>query len=297
MAALHTLKEKILNFTLEGSEIGARGYDRVLFQVCGYAGNGKSSFINSLIYSLRGGRYNHRASVSSATESQGGCTMRRNSYPLTDTITLVDNRGFSKSDENEMEEVYAQLSHLQPLDENVIWETSFAERMKSVIKVKPEFKDLLIPILVHSAELKLYEDGGKRMRDFLTTAKKLTGCAPIIIITKKLSGDAETLEKQFKKLGMENIFAVENYTVEDCTKTKEKEEMFLTILSTALDQVDFMVHIWSSLPGPEEAHYNRMQLVLEIAHRNEMEKRIEGEKNKWQEDHGRKNNKKPCSLQ
>lgn len=109
MSDLQTLREKISTYQLEGSPLGNLGYTRILLQFCGSAGHGKSSLINSFTYALHGGDFSISAPVALATESQGGFTKMRLSYELTKVITLVDNRGFGKSDCFEKEEVYAQL--------------------------------------------------------------------------------------------------------------------------------------------------------------------------------------------
>ncbi|XP_073490687.1 uncharacterized protein [Aquarana catesbeiana] len=272
MGDLANLREKVLSYKLESSEMEKLGYNRILLQVCGYTGHGKSSFINSLRYALLGGRFEVKASEASATESHGGHTRQRKSYLLTDVITLVDNRGFGKAENCEKEEVYTQLGNLQPLDEDVVWPNAFKERMEAITAVKRNSNDLLLPVFIYSAQCRMGSEVKEEIKEFLKNAQKLTGFLPIIIITNRYLGDVRTLEQQFRDLGMERIFPVENYTTKDHIKTPEKEKTFLSILSEALDLVNFRGDAASSFRTPEEEHLKRVQMVLKIAQTNEIDR-------------------------
>ncbi|CAI9537322.1 unnamed protein product [Staurois parvus] len=227
MEKLQNLTERVLSYNLGSSEIENLGYNRILLQVCGQAGHGKSSFINSVRYAVHGGRFEATASEASAAESYGGKTLIRTSYRLTEVITLVDNRGFGKADSYEKEEIYTQLGNLQPLDEEVIWESCFDKRMKAITTAKLNSKDLLLPIFIYSAQCAI-DESTEEIKEFLKNAQKLTGFLPIIILTKRYHGDVTTLEQHFRGLGMEQIFPVENYTSEDHIKTPKKDKIFLS---------------------------------------------------------------------
>ncbi|XP_073491551.1 uncharacterized protein [Aquarana catesbeiana] len=296
MEDLVNLREKVLSYSLESSEMEKLGYNRILLQVCGQAGHGKSSFINSLRYALLGGKFEDKASEASATESHGGHTSQRKSYLLTDVITLVDNRGFGKADNYEKEEVYTQLGNLQPLDEDVVWRNSFDERMEAITAVKCNSNDLLLPVFIYSAQCGMSNESKEEIKEFLKNAQKLTGFLPIIILTKRYLGDFRTLEQQFRDLGMERIFPVENYTTKDHIKTPEKEKTFLSILSEALDLVNFRGNTASSFGTPEEEHVKRVQMVLKIAQRNETERDKKKLRNKWDKEHEEKNKTKFCRF-
>ncbi|KAG8540177.1 hypothetical protein GDO81_019752 [Engystomops pustulosus] len=150
MEDLPRLKEKIMTYQLEGTDLGNLGYQRILLQVCGSAGHGKSSLINPFTYALHGGTFVISAPVAPAETSQGGHTMVRLPYKLTEVITLVDNRGFGKLDSFEREEVCAQLANLQPLNEvEVKWDWSYEERIRVLTSVELNTCDLLVPVFVH----------------------------------------------------------------------------------------------------------------------------------------------------
>ncbi|XP_066433711.1 uncharacterized protein [Eleutherodactylus coqui] len=271
MEDLQQLKDKILNYQLAGTKLGELGYTRILIQICGHAGNGKSSLINSFKHALYNEKFSMSASVAPAEHSQGGFTMVRNSYKLTDVITLVDNRGFGKSDSFEKEELYAQLANIQPLDKKVVWNRSYEERMKAVTSAVCNTNDLLVPIYVHSVEKKITEEDKEDMKTLLTTIHNITGFLPFIVLTKKLNGDAEQMRLQFDKTSAENIFAVENYTAKNNIKSPGKDRSFLTILSAVLDLVDFVANsVIPTLDTPEQEHLKRVQMLLTMACNNEV---------------------------
>ncbi|CAI9545467.1 unnamed protein product [Staurois parvus] len=49
------LTANIMNFSLDEGDLGSQGYTRVLLQLFGYTGHGKSAFINSCKYVLEKG--------------------------------------------------------------------------------------------------------------------------------------------------------------------------------------------------------------------------------------------------
>ncbi|XP_075687104.1 uncharacterized protein LOC142656104 isoform X1 [Rhinoderma darwinii] len=100
------VKEYILSYTLNNCALGNQGYNRVLVQLMGFLGHGKSSLINSCKYSLHGKEFKVHAESGSA---DGGLTIVRKSYPLTNTITMVDNRGGATLNPFETGEFYTQL--------------------------------------------------------------------------------------------------------------------------------------------------------------------------------------------
>ncbi|CAH2308203.1 Hypothetical predicted protein [Pelobates cultripes] len=110
MEELAELRHRIKNFHFKRQ----LGYSRLLIQMFGFLGNGKSSFINTCKYVWDGGEFiNHTG----ASGDHGGHTLMRIAYPLTKTITLVDNRGCAKLNSFETGELYAQLANLLPLND------------------------------------------------------------------------------------------------------------------------------------------------------------------------------------
>ncbi|XP_077128316.1 uncharacterized protein LOC143784222 [Ranitomeya variabilis] len=291
------LKQRILTYQLEGSSLGGLGYTRILLQFCGLAGHGKSSLINSFIYTLNGGKFSVSAPVAKGEENKGGgCTVERLPYGLTDIITMVDNRGFGKADSFEREEVYSQMANIQPLNEHVKWNWTYEERMKLVTTAKRNITDLLVPIYVHSALRQIQMEEKAEILEFLQNVQKITGFLPFIVLTNKIRGDADKLRSQFVQLGMENIFEVENYTADNHVKSPEKEKTFLTILTQILDYVDFVASEGvPTMDSPEEEHAKRVQMILKVAHDNDIERK----KKQWLAENVQPEKKArwPCNIQ
>ncbi|CAI9542020.1 unnamed protein product, partial [Staurois parvus] len=113
------LTANIMNFSLNNGDLDSQGYARVLIQLFGYTGHGKSSFINSCKYVLENRKIFKE--YAKARETDHGLTMIRNEYELTRVITIVDNRGCNKMSDFERAEVYAQLGNLIPIGQRVEW--------------------------------------------------------------------------------------------------------------------------------------------------------------------------------
>ncbi|OCT55382.1 hypothetical protein XELAEV_18002641mg [Xenopus laevis] len=110
MDTIPELTHYIKNFKLEDFSSRNQGYDRVLLQLFGYLGHGKSSFINTCKYVLEDGEYQNYTNAKKPQKGgDQGDTTERVTYPLTDIMTLVDNRGCSKMDNYETAEFLAQL--------------------------------------------------------------------------------------------------------------------------------------------------------------------------------------------
>ncbi|KAG8538060.1 hypothetical protein GDO81_023368 [Engystomops pustulosus] len=140
-------RRKIRDFSFDNCKRGNQGFQRILLQLFGYNGHGKSSFINSAICAWFKSDYKNYANAMDTDENP---TTQRTSYTLTKNIVLVDNRGFCKMDSFEIGEVFAQLGNLLPLDQGVGWSKGFglADR---IVEAEPLVKasDFIIPIFVY----------------------------------------------------------------------------------------------------------------------------------------------------
>ncbi|OCT61895.1 hypothetical protein XELAEV_18047926mg [Xenopus laevis] len=148
MEQIENEKQNIVNYTLDEQH----GYTRILVQLFGSTGHGKSSLINSFIYSLQGGKFQTAAQVNvdEGQESFGGLTTVRTSHQLTNSITVVDNRGFGKMDNYETGEIYAQLANILQLDEVVAFDqNTFLKTVTKVVCAEMNCTDLIVPLYVY----------------------------------------------------------------------------------------------------------------------------------------------------
>ncbi|XP_056390575.1 guanylate-binding protein 1-like [Hyla sarda] len=219
-------------------------FKRILIQLFGFAGHGKSSFVNSCIYAVNGGNFNDYAGEAT---SQGGKTLDRRGYQLTNNITIVDNRGFAKLDSTEEWEIYAQLCNCVPLNEMVSWNKSLEERLDLVTqRALEETSDVVVPVLIYSSQQSLGEEL-KNIREFLKQAQILTRILPFIVLTKSKMVKQSTLKDKFLQMGMENVYCIENYLQSDHLSLLTKHRNILTVLYDILDAVNFHMMTKSNL--------------------------------------------------
>ncbi|XP_068100144.1 uncharacterized protein [Hyperolius riggenbachi] len=265
------LQANILNFSLNDGALGSQGYKKVLLQLFGLTGHGKSSFINSCQYVLDD--KNQFEVIAEAGEKLDGSSMTqvRKAYELTELITLVDNRGCSNMNDFQKAEVFAQLGNFLPMDEEVHWEDNYSPMMEKVeeAKMEPNFTDFLVPIFVYSAENILAEKLVEDFKHFMNNCSDMTGVFPIIVLTNKTSGDYFALEKQFKLMGAEIVTAIENYTVGRELKTLGKTTDILTVIDSALKNVRFRLE---QPRNPEKEQRERKKFLLNYIHKAGQEK-------------------------
>lgn len=274
-ADIDTNRELIKKFSFDDCKLGNQGYNRVLLQLFGLPGNGKSSFINSCIFAL--GEKKHFENWAKEAKSSGGSTLCRIPYKLTETITMVDNRGMPTLADHETGEIYAQLGNLVPLEEEVKWCKDFNENMKRLVKLNLGstfgISDFIVPIFVHSVLSKIPQDEKESYRRMLDKARKLTGITPVILLTHKSKGGQKEMCSFFEDLGIaeQKIYATENYTEEDHQKLREKDEQILKILFQIIEDVKFTMRNERVAKDEKE---DRLTFVLEYLNNiNKMEEK------------------------
>eukprot|EP00079_Xenopus_tropicalis_P030333 XP_012826258.1 PREDICTED: uncharacterized protein LOC101733995 [Xenopus tropicalis] len=275
------LRDYNQNFSLDHCPLGNQGYNRVLLQLFGFTGHGKSALINSLMYVLNAGKYEVHAK-SGVISSGGAVTMERIAYGLTATITVVDNRGLGRMNEFERGMIYAQLGNFMPLNEKVEWTDSYEDFVSQLEDsgLDPNYTDFIVPVFVYKVPAPLSEQEGSEIRAFFKNCRNLTGVFPIVVLTFKTSGDYFEVEKKFRCLGAEVVVAVENYSEEDQLQTLGRNTDFLNLLKSALDHVTFRM---GNPRNPKEERIERKKFLLKYVHDIAMAESIEKEKMK-QED-------------
>lgn len=255
-------RNRILQFNAEQHSLAENGYERVLLQLFGNAGHGKSSFINSIIYSLGDEQFQMKAI---AGDSDGGLTTKRLAYQLTECITIVDNRGYTKMMDSETGEIYAQLGNLLPLNQKVEWKKDFVEIMSQVedSDMTPNYSDFIVPIFVYSVKTGMSDQEFSNTKTFFRNCRDMTGVYPIVVLTNKLSKPYSNLVIKFKEVGAEHVHAVENYTIDDNMKTRGRCNDLQVVIENALMDIKFRVKLQRD---PVKERIERKKIVLKFAY-------------------------------
>ncbi|KAM5151644.1 uncharacterized protein ACMZJ9_009879 [Mantella aurantiaca] len=236
---IRRIRDNIRTFSLEDGDLGSQGYSRVLLQLFGLLGHGKSSFINSCKYVLQDGERFVEHAEAAATDH--GLTMKRKSYQLTDVITMVDNRGCSRMSDFEKAEVYAQLGNIFAIDQEVVWKDSFLAMMEAIenSEMNPNVTDFIVPVFVYSARQQIQSGEMEDFKVFLQNCVRMTGVFPIVVLTFKTSGNFLENERWFRLMGAEEVIAIENYTPASPIKTLGRTTDILKVIDCALRNVRF----------------------------------------------------------
>ncbi|XP_053326562.1 uncharacterized protein LOC128501190 [Spea bombifrons] len=266
-------KQFIDDFSFHDCLHGSQGYSRVLLQLFGYVGHGKSSFINTCKYVFDGEFLVH-AELGNQCEGK----KNRRSYQLTDSITLVDNRGCPKFDSYVTGEIFAQLGNLLPLNREVHWETNLPDILSKVSDYdhEPNYSDFIVPVFIFSVKYglrvqnQLYE-----LRELLNNAKKLTGIVPFVVLTHKSQEDLTGVQNMFKNLGIDNIFQLENYTPSDSVKVRATHEEVVKILYEVLKDVNFRMTERRDREAERAARKRSLEEFVRDQQRKEEERRQE----------------------
>ncbi|OCT64717.1 hypothetical protein XELAEV_18045814mg [Xenopus laevis] len=258
------VRDYIQRFSLDNCALGNQGYNRVLLQLFGYMGHGKSSLINSCKYVLDDGEYHIHAN---ALASHTSVTFNRTAYPLTDTITIVDNRGCSTFNAYETGEIYAQLGNFIPLNEKVEWTNNYEQMIDRLedSEMDPNFTDFTIPVFVYRGEK-------KETKEFIDNCQKMTGVFPIVVLTHKTCGDFIQAEKEFLLMGVETVIKIENYTEENHGRTQGRHKEILNFLYSVLEDVNFQMRY---LRNPRKERIERKKFLLNFLHNREMKQKEE----------------------
>ncbi|XP_073502151.1 uncharacterized protein [Phyllobates terribilis] len=277
MQSIPEMTDYIKNFSLQ--DCNNKGFSRVLLQLFGYLGHGKSSFINTCKYVLDDTEFKTYAD---SEDKQGGNTTERITYELTDTLTLVDNRGCSIMNEYETGEIFAQLGNLLPLNQTVSWSKGIG-LVDRIVEAERyvQTSDFIYPIFVYSVKKGLCNDEALEIKELLTTARNLTGICPVVVLTHKTDSNLRDVRAKFEDMDVERIFALENFTLEDHLKTRGKHEDVLKLYIEVIKDIEYRMERFSS---PEDEREKRKQFVLKFVYEREMRKKEQEVERKLREE-------------
>ncbi|PIO32965.1 hypothetical protein AB205_0158420 [Aquarana catesbeiana] len=210
---------------------------RVLLQVFGMAGHGKSAMINSSLCVVMGDQPYQNVARSASSHEE--VTKARQEYPLTPKLVMVDNRGLNKLNEAEKLEINAQFRQLRSLGE-VTWSE------KNLIESIRQFKqqegtrqeDFIVPVFVYSCYREWNCMEGDVIKNIFTSVHQITGIQPIVVITRCSLGNWKKIEAKFVEFGCTHIVAMENYTENNQTRTRETDENVLKLLTMCIEEAE-----------------------------------------------------------
>ncbi|XP_073505087.1 uncharacterized protein [Phyllobates terribilis] len=259
-------RKKIREFTFDKCKRGNQGFQRILLQLFGYLGHGKSSFINTAMCVWSNSDYKNHANAAGADE---GHTTERLTYPLTENIVLVDNRGCSKMNTYETGEIFAQLANLLPVDKSVDWSKGF-EVVNRIVEAEPHVKasDFIAPIFVYSVTNSPTPGLKEEMKEIFDTAKRLTKVVPIVVLTHRNHENYAEVENMFRDIGVDKFFGVENYTDKNPKKKRETHEAVLQFLYDVISDAQFRVN---DRRDADQELIDRKLFVLNYIHQREIE--------------------------
>ncbi|KAM4632416.1 uncharacterized protein O3C94_018919 [Discoglossus pictus] len=279
MDAIREMTDTIVNFNPSDCAQGNHVYTRVLLQLFGYLEQGKSSFINTCKYVLEDKEFQAYADVKL---TDGGNTTARISYPLTYSMTLVDNRGCATMNSYESGEIFAQLGNLLPLDEEVQLNKGYDNIMERIVRAEKSVKssDVIFPIFVYSVKKGIAPEEVSDIKKLLDTARYLTGIFPYVVLTHKTNGNLQAMKTKLEGMGVERIFALENFTPEDHLKTRGRHEEVLKFFIAVIEDIKFRV---AHVMYPEQDREKRKEFILKFLYDRKIEKERELQKEKIKE--------------
>ncbi|XP_077303133.1 uncharacterized protein LOC143923384 isoform X2 [Lithobates pipiens] len=263
------MRSYIQNFSLDNCKHGNQGYNRVLLQLFGLSGHGKSSFINSCKYVIDDRPYKVYAAVAPAEERPE--TMKRSSYALTGTITLVDNRGCVKLSKAETGAIYTQLGNVLPLDTEVTWDTGFENTLTNILNSEREDRsaDFIVPVFIYNSETRMSDEEFSELKKILVKANEITGLFPTVILTHETSELLPEIKEKFRRMGTQNIFTLENYSEKNMRKTQNKHETILKCLCEIVKDVEFRME---DIRDPKEEKTARKKILHRFIIKREIER-------------------------
>ncbi|XP_077129815.1 uncharacterized protein LOC143785042 [Ranitomeya variabilis] len=259
------LRRKIRDFTFDKCERGNQGFHRILLQVIGYSGHGKSSFINTVMCVWSNSDYKNWSNAADTDEEN---TTERLTYQLTKNIVLVDNRGCSKMNTYEIGEIFAQLANLLPLDKSVDWTKGFG-LVDRIVEAEPHVKasDFTIPIFVYSVTNSSTPGLQEELKEIFRIARELTKVVPIVVLTHRNHETYTEFEDMFRAIGVDYIFAIENYTDKNPKKKMETHEVVIRFLYEVISDAQFRAN---KPRDADQEMIDRKLFVLNYIHKREM---------------------------
>ncbi|XP_072175652.1 uncharacterized protein [Diadema setosum] len=222
------LRDKIRNYRPGSArEMNLGDLKLVNINLFGQMSAGKSAFINSLFFAFKGGTFDDVAAEGTA-ESGGGHTKQRNHHPLTDYITVQDNRGMQNFDLDELDRIKDEIKGCRSMD------------TEHKIK-KDKSQECHAAVLVyHKTQIGEHE-AHRFIHHFFQEVKKIHASSPLLVITHGDEyPDARTVVQNVKNFvgDQKRILLLANYREDDHNEDVEKDIELLQFLWTTLKTCD-----------------------------------------------------------
>ncbi|KAM4632415.1 uncharacterized protein O3C94_018918 [Discoglossus pictus] len=198
------------------------------------------------------------------------------------TRVLLQLLGYLGQDKSSFINTSVKIGNLLPLDEEVQWNKGYQKLMERIVRAEKSVKtsDFIYPIFVYSVKKGIAPEEVSDMKKLLETARDLTGIFPYVVLTHKTNGNLQDMKTKLEGMGVERIFALENFTPVDHLKTRGRHEEVLKFFIEVIEDVKFRV---AHVMDPEHEREKRKEFILKFLHDREIEKErdaLKGEKMK-----------------
>ncbi|XP_053550372.1 uncharacterized protein LOC128641839 [Bombina bombina] len=255
----------------------AHQFQRIILQLYGLFGHGKTSLINLCLSVVRNKPYEDLAG---SGWTDGLVIKERREHWLTNTVIITDNRGFIKIDDEEITEASAQLASLRILEEGVIWNRSTEEKLDLMLaKYNTSPTDFIVPVIVHRGTTNMSEEHSNNMRKFISRAFDVTSIFPIVLIME--AGESlDKISNTFSLLGVSHVCSLQNFSTEKPERTPETDAEIMNFLTVCINEADRGLRKRQRLGKMTEykrqvKEQMRMELELE---RERVRKQMKGQK-------------------
>ncbi|XP_069051983.1 butyrophilin subfamily 1 member A1-like [Lepisosteus oculatus] len=175
---------------------------------------GLSSLLNSCLYIYEDKEPYQNVASSRAPAPLGTQALE---IQLTESITLKKEQLF---------EIVEDKTFWSPKDSKEVYLSRWRdERSKDFINV-----------YVHRGDMKLYDVLQKEIKQLFEDVKLLTESYPITVLTKKNRGVEKELKYFFLNLGCRHVVSVHNYTIDDHSRSSDRDNDILDFMNICLDE-------------------------------------------------------------
>ncbi|XP_071503777.1 uncharacterized protein [Diadema antillarum] len=199
---------------------------RVNINLFGQMSAGKSAFINSIFFALKGTYEN--VAVEGSVESGGGQTKQRTHHPLTEFISVQDNRGMQSFDVGELKGIKEEIRGCRSMD-----------AQHKILKDKSQECHAAV-LVYHKTEMG-QQEAHKFIYQFFEEVKTIHVTSPLLVIThgdEYPDSNAVLQSVQHIVDNKNRVLLLANYTEDNHKEDIDKDIQLLQFLWTILRTSD-----------------------------------------------------------